>query len=684
MSNAILAITDGTLRYSLITRPWQLEDWIPQDPLLKGGGIRRGSPLSDGTRLIDFSYANTIDTFMLKVMHGEQDGAIRNLQDMKRLLEKGRRYWTDDWATEPVWIEARGSDETNIRYAVIKNWALPQGSNPYAQPFFPQQQEAVMEGLVLTLEHDFWQATEPGTGTATEISAQQFYNVVTYGRAATTAEEVYVANRHNEANVSHIFTWTSPAGPFGLNLIGAALPFDIFAGGAGGPANGDITYFGCNTALADSGPFASLVFDIGSAAAYGAGDSVTWEYWNGAWVGLTIVDNSTGLPCAEDASFTRPFVNSIHWEQPSDWATVAINAITGYWVRLVVTEATGILRAQQRNRDIYSIVWPFVELDEADVLGDLPALVRIRAQAVSECRYDATNIDGYVNRIMIGLRSLDRDVSAPAFRSFVNLSDEQNPATMSISVHGTAVFATDTETPSGRRITWSPAGIEVMADRAQCNWTSPRSWYGEYHLFVRYQVTSGSDGDLRLRAITSFFIGDPQFTTDAVDLTAGTEWHVADLGRITLPPGGPSNISEVANMTLHIEAQNTVAAARVLHLYDFILMPVDEWFADVQENVTPSTPFGFPIDNLHHLDLDPLSEPKRLTAHVQAGILQRAIYIPYTAGLPILQANADQKLHFFMMRNPSRTTIPRVSEPYLALRVWLERVDRYQSMRGAR
>ena len=436
MSNAILAITDGTLRFSLITRPWQLQSWIPQRANLKGGGIRRGSPLSDGTRLIDFSYANTIDTFMLKVIHGEQDGVIRTRQELDRLLEKARRYWVDDWATEPVWIEARGSDETNTRYAVIKDWRMPMDDNPYAQPFYPQQQEAVMDDLALTLEHDFWQADEPGTGTDTEISAQQDYcletifesaesaddadtdsgaggtislvattlsfgvdaagddldagirfigvtppqgaticyayiegvcgvatagapcdtriygednstpalfttyanfharvrtirsvdwnaipawilgtvyqtpdiksivqeivdradwapmndmvifieehgsatpafrqmaswdnvvydapKLIVYwmdgpaslrGRAATTAEEVYVANRHNEAQITNAYTWTAGAGPFSANLIGAALPFDIFAGGAGGPANGDITYFGINTALADS------------------------------------------------------------------------------------------------------------------------------------------------------------------------------------------------------------------------------------------------------------------------------------------------------------------------------------------------------------------------------------------------------------------------------------------------
>ncbi len=688
MSNAILAITDGTLRYSLITRPWWLEDWIPQNPPLKGGGIRRGSPLSDGTRLVDFSYANVIDTFMLKVMHGEQDGAIRNLQDMKRLLEKGRRYWTDDWATEPVWIEARGSDETNIRYAVIKDWSLPRGANPYAQPFYPQQQEAVMEGLPLTLEHDFWQADEPGTGTDTEISAQQDYNAVTYGRAQTTAEEVYVANRHNEANITHIFTWTSPAGPFSGNLIGAGLPFDIFNGGAGGPANGDITYFGINTALADSGPFSSLVFDILTPATYGAGDSVAWEYWNGAWVALTIVDNTASNSCDEDASFDNIGVNSIHWEQPSDWATVAVNAITGYWVRLVITEATGITRAQQRNRNIYSVVWPEVSVDKAIVLGDIPALLNFKAEGMSDCLGAGGNTGGYINRVMVGVRSASRDATGYPFRAFLNFADEQNPDFVTASADDAAAFATNTEAPSGRCISWAPAGIEPMAGRAHITFANVAgaTYAGSFHAFLRYQVTSGSDGDIRLFTHLENNVGQWTTQTEEVDLLAGTDWNIVPLGLLRFPAFPVIQPELIHTWSFHVSMQNTVAVARTVYLFDLILIPADEWLGDFQENITPSSVAGRPLSTHYYLDVDPLSLPKRLTSWVifSSTSSVEGLFVPYTAASPILQANTDQRLYFFMSRNPSLTTIPRVSEPFLAMRVWCNHTDRYQSMRGAR
>lgn len=688
VANAILAITDGTLRFSLITRPWQLVGWTPQRADLKGGGVRRGSPLSDGTRLVDFSYANVIDTFTLKAMHGEQDGTIRTRQELDRLLEKGRRYWVDDWATEPVWIEARGSDETNTRYATIKDWRMPMDDNPYAQPFFPLQQEAVMEGLVLTLEHDFWQANEPGTGTDTEISAQQDYNAVTYGRAATTDEEVYVANRHNEANVTHIFTWTSPAGPFGGNLIGAGLPFDIFNGGAGGPANGDITYFGINTALADSGPFSSLVFDILTAATYGAGDSVAWEYWNGAWVALTpLVDNTSSNECDEDESFENTGVNSIHWEQPSDWAAVAVNAITGYWVRLVVTEATGITRAQQQNRDIYSVVWPEVSIDGAIVLGDIPALLNFKAEGMSECTA-LSNTGGYINRIMVGVRSASRDAAASPFRAFLNFADEQNPTLVTATADGGAAFANNLEAPSGRCLAWAPAGIAAMAERAHITFanTAGATYAGSFHAFLRYQVTSGSDGDIRLFTHLETDAGKETTQTDVVDLLAGTAWNVVPLGLLHLPALPIIQPGLIRNWAFYVSMQNTVAAARTINLFDLILMPADEWLGDFQENITPSSNTGFPLSTHYYLDVDPISLPKRLTSWVIFDTFGNAdgLMISYTAASPILQANADQRLYFFMSRNPSLTTIPRVAEPYLSMRVWASHTDRYQSMRGAR
>ena len=696
MSNAILAITDGMLRYSLITRPWWLEDWIPQDAALKGGGIRRGSPLSDGTRLVDFSYANVIDTFLLKVMHGEQDGAIRNLQDMKRLLEKGRRYWTDDWATEPVWIEARGSDETNIRYAVIKNWSLPQGSNPYAQPFFPQQQEAVMEGLALTLEHDFWQAEEPGSATTVEVAAQQDYNGTTYGRAATTSLEIYIANKSNVANVTDIYTWTSPAGPFSANLIGAALPFNLLAGGAPGPANGDITYFGIDTTLPDgTGPFVSLVFDIVAAVTYGAGDSIDWEYWTGgAWAALPNHDNTDSSPGGTGFPWLRVGVNSLHWIPPANWAEVAVNGVFGFWIRVVVTEATGIGRAEQQNRDVYTITWPRCDVDELQVAGDLPALIQLTVEGQSD-DWVGADLDATINRVMVGLRSTSRDVStADPFEAFINFADNVlNPWTIVLAT-GRVAPADDIQAPTGRVVAYTGIGVQAMTDEFAMFATNPvpDSYVGEFHCFLRYKVSAGSDGDLRARvrfasALTATTL---LFETETFDLLAESDWIAADLGRVVLPPGGGTDPTWLLYIIIRIEGIS--AAARDATFYDLVLIPVDEWMGDYQENITPSSAGGAPLGYNMFLLADATSIPKdKLAAPIRRVIggppTTFALWNRFTAfaaGPPILQANANQRLWFFLMRSANLTDLPRYSDPWLAARLQIVDAERYQSMRGAR
>ena len=870
MSNAILAITDGTFRYSLITRPWQLESWIPQDPPLKGGGIRRGSPLSDGTRLVDYSYANTIDTFMLKVMHGEQDGAIRNLQDMKRLLEKGRRYWVDDWATEPVWIEARGSDETNIRYAVVKNWSLPQGSNPYAQPFFPQQQEAVMEGLALTLEHGFWQADEPGTDTAIEISAQQDYFIETIfeptqsaddadtdsgaggsislagtalrfgiavgndldagirfrgvtpsqgatihaayvelicavagavapcdtriygednstpalfttyanfhgrartaafvdwnaipawilgtayqtpdittivqeivdradwaamndmvifieehgsgvaanrnaaswdnvvydapklvilwsddpaslrGRSATTTREVYIANKHNIAQVTNAYHWTAGAGPFGGNLIGAGLPFDIFNGGAGGPANGDITYFGINTALADSGPFNNLVFDILTAATYGAGDSTAWEYWNGAWVALAVFDNTMmlGPPPDGSASFQITGVNSIHWEPPTDWATVAVNAVTGYWVRVVVTEATAVTRTQQQNRDIYSCVWPRFDVDELQPPGDLPALLRVKILGAAADASGGGTLRIGPNRVILGLRSLSRGTD---FSPYINLSPEQNPLAIGAAVlAANTTVITDTRAPSGRAWQYDVAGVTALTEEARISITGSRAvqWFGNYHWYLRYRATAGTGTEVHLEL--RIHASGSVFTTERFSLDSNNEYQILDMGRQPLPPFPLLAATDRPEMTIRFWMETIAAGAHTVTLYDLILMPVDEWFGLFEQNVDANLFAGRALEPHSELDIDAVRFPKQLGTFLRNTTGVGAIeenYVTYTAGSPILQANADQRLWFFFGQSDPVTNVVRWSPTYHAARVQASITARYQSMRGAR
>lgn len=92
-------------------------------------------------------------------------------------------------------------------------------------------------------------------------------------------------------------------------------------------AVGDAYYFG-----GQGSPFSRIAVVISTA---GVGDWVlVWEYWDGsAWTALASLADGTGGLTVTGESF-------IDYDEPSDWATTAVDSITDYWIRLRVTSVT--------------------------------------------------------------------------------------------------------------------------------------------------------------------------------------------------------------------------------------------------------------------------------------------------------------------------------------------------------
>ena len=257
---ALLIISDGvtTVDFLAENSGIHLNDWKPSLPGWKNGGVWAGSPLSDGRRLTLRNFENAVDSFDLKVAGPSQDSVIEDVRNLRALLEASIAYWAGVGNT-PVYLAARGPCETNSRFAVVIGWKTDSESNAYAQPFFSL---APLDEFSVAIEHGPWLETVPGTSTAVQLSAQQAYNGVTYGRAATTAAEVYFGNRSNLANITHAYYYDAGTVSFSANLIGAGLPFAFLPAV---PAVGDYVIFGSATAVANSGPFWQVLFDIAAA-----------------------------------------------------------------------------------------------------------------------------------------------------------------------------------------------------------------------------------------------------------------------------------------------------------------------------------------------------------------------------------------------------------------------------------
>lgn len=175
--NPRFVITDGTTEgtvnlFSL--KGWSVQEWRPSMPEPKGGGVFRSSPLVDGRRLVYRKMDNVVDTINLVASNESQNLVIADIQRLQRLLEKATSYWTSNWQKEPVWIEAKASNESNTRYAVIADYRLTGFGGPFEQPFFSSSCNSATEAI-LVLEHGMWQETEPGAvGKAVEASTTRW------------------------------------------------------------------------------------------------------------------------------------------------------------------------------------------------------------------------------------------------------------------------------------------------------------------------------------------------------------------------------------------------------------------------------------------------------------------------------------------------------------------------------
>lgn len=117
----------------------------------------------------------------------------------------------------------------------------------------------------------------------------------------STGDKLYIANKHNIAQLTHIFV--ADGSIYGTNIFPITAAFSMFPAV---PAVGDIIYFGSESSVPNSGPFGGLRLYITNPLTSTHNFTIVWEYWNGAaWTTLTVQNNTQ--------SFTRIGYNSIHW-----------------------------------------------------------------------------------------------------------------------------------------------------------------------------------------------------------------------------------------------------------------------------------------------------------------------------------------------------------------------------------
>jgi hypothetical protein len=790
---------------------------------------------------------NVIDTFNLVAAGESQNAIIRNTQELRRLLEKAKNYWLADWSREPVWIEAQGLCETNLRYAVIYDYRTPQDDNPFIPPFAGES--PAMDEFTLIVERGLWTAqcplqvvcvpastqywsantsndsgvpgvdsddcyvdrgaggaiflagimtlgflggntandlgirfplinvpnganivysyavlTAPAVGNAAYLLAkiwgQKEDNPVTFttyadwvarnrtlaykdwsvpaisiagtstpnlkeitqeivdrpgwvannamvlffetqggggsvnynnrlisnfgatpavlwvyytiipklGRAETCNIENYIQNMWG--NNALISIWRYDAAPVTwLQLIGTVLNWSLFPGV---PAAGDIIYFGATYA------YNNLCFDIGTIQ---TGLTLVWEYWNGAWVALTVQDNTNQWGLMGGQSLNTIGVNSVHWNQPADWAATAVNAVNAFWIRLRCTVAAAPVVPTQKTRYIYTAQKPYLDIDDARVTGDLAALLQTNARNTSDSNAHATT-SLWSDRLLIGLRSIDRGAD---FGAFINFNAAGgfilNPPGFSGVAAGASAFVAYLDAPLGNALQFNPVGAAGYAVQVGMYVTAEfsKQYYGMYRAFLRGKQVGGVAGDIR--AYLAYGSGAIRAVTQSVTWTTVAVPQLLELGLIKIPDSDSMLDLTPNQLAFEIWMNNTNVAPGDVFLYDLILLPVDEWAIDTG-NMTGSSlarnEFG------RKVVVDSTNPKENLTAVLQNVAPDTALsgWAQYASGQSILQANETQRLWFLSERYNAAAAW--TSEVAVAHNVNLNAVMRYLGMRGDR
>jgi hypothetical protein len=677
-----------------------LKSWRPNETAVKDQ--TSGSAMVDYDRLVDYRYKMTEETMVVVVSGTCSDDVADRLNELRSTIKAARDYWVDKFNNEPIYLEVKSSAETQTRYALIDSGRVPTDPPPFEAPFYSDSPTAM--DITVIMRRGPWMNLAPQTASDVLLSAVETFDGRDLGNVDSSGvrEPVpyqYVANKHNVANLTHIFVEDS-VGAFSPNRMDAALPYSLLPAV---PAPGDRIYFGIETGagsihLLDSGPFCSLVFDIGTAAT-AASLGITWDYYTGLvppWDDLMVnghlQDNTDADGAMTGVSFDTTGVNSIHWEQPSDWVPTIINGITAYWVRARVNMTSGAIPVPtQQNRDIYTITWAYAEVQADEIGGNLPAMLRHTAEGMSARRvWDAQDLQAH--ELWVGLRDVERGED---FAAYLNATHEQNPPGVIGGVPDvrTAVTAS-MSAASGEMIDYTMALVtEERVFQYYFDYTIWPQYYGTYQVFLRGMQTAGNIGAVRLRIGAQILGESAMFYSSWAEFKAvGHDHQVLSLGRLQIP-NGPLTADDTAEGIIRIYADviNNAGTPHV-YIYDLVLIPVDEWVGYFTAKDLDNPWHNF-IGYLHYLDIDSIMNPevpvRALLVNEDGGAFGgiEAVEEAYRADInttyPFLTPTNRQRL-WFLARKTQGIGAPtnKRSEPEFATLVKEYAVQVYNTMRG--
>lgn len=448
-------------------------------------------------------------------------------------------------------------------------------------------------------------------------------------REPTCEDEVYHRNAGLGPPITNVHYWDSALGVWSENLVTAALPTPLFPPV---PVAADFLLIGIDSNVYPYGAFNNVMFDLAQQG--GLSTTGGWKYSRGAadptgWPALTSTDETDWtIDNGYDAT-ARPLRNEgvcgLFFAPPTDWSNafdpqVGVGAalgVTGYWIALDLTSGgAGHTAPLQQNRHVYTVTWGYTQFEGQDIGGDLGAIARHIVRNRSDQALSAASPWAYDNRIICGLRSVERGED---FNAFLNVmpspanDHDHNPAGVSFGITPIISAAVLDPTAAG--------GYHLAVTNVPGIWTRVGWWdletdiatqyYGRYHAFLRVDQTSGAAGDLQVKlAISQLNVDTPSYATEPRTISSLAR-TIVDLGLITLPPG--SQMLRTDKVTeLFLEVYGSGNGASDFNIYDLVLIPADELILKAIND--PAYPIqgagGLFGETSQFIDIDGLTAPK--------------------------------------------------------------------------
>ena len=382
----------------------------------------------------------------------------------------------------------------------------------------------------------------------------------------------FVSNfRQSTGVLSHIYAFDDSATGFSANLA-FEISWPWFEVSGSTPAVGDIMYFGSDK------PFFHLIFNT-VVDLVAADLTFDVEYWNGSW---------TDVPAT---AYSTIGDRVLKWPGKGDWATVAVNGQTKFWVRIIIDGLTSWTTSpEQGNQIAYTVNNPYIELNNTQVHGDVPPISLYRL-----LNYQRSTLNG-VAWIGMGIKSRGLN----NFVSRLNAGGD-NPAGWSESYGADTAKTADETAPEGNNATITFATNQALVFRLLISVTDAdieTDFEGTYRIYLRAKQVGGVAGDVTMQiiAIRSLVVTGEEVKT----LQTDADIDLYDMGTFSIGRADVLGDEIKAAMTLqfYVYASSSNGTTPNLEIHDIGLMPVDEQALFVSGAYTKLNPFqGLQIDS---------------------------------------------------------------------------------------